>query len=340
MKILVTGGSGYIGSHTCVQLLNAGHSVVIVDNLCNSQREVLERIANLSGQPPVFCEVDICDFDRLDAVFATHKIDAVVHFAGLKAVGESCEKPLLYYQNNVAGSVNLFNCMSKHEVKNLVFSSSATVYGDPEMLPVVEASPLSATNPYGQSKLMIEEICRDLASTQQQWKIVLLRYFNPVGAHVSGTIGEDPNGIPNNLLPYVSQVASGKLAELTVFGDDYDTPDGTGVRDYIHVEDLSAAHVKALNLLQRMVPSCEAINVGTGVGYSVLDIVKSFEQVTGQNIPLKIGPRRAGDIATSFADAQKAQQLLDWTAQHKLEDMVADAWRWQSANPLGYDTSG
>lgn len=343
--ILVTGGAGYIGSHTCVELLQAGYQVIVVDNLSNSKTESLQRVKKITGKELRFYPLDIRDKSALNNVFRDHTIEAVVHFAGLKAVGESCEKPLLYYQNNLYGTLVLTEAMGKAGVSKLVFSSSATVYGDPHRVPITEDFPLSATNPYGRSKLMIEEILRDLSNADQlhkneyPWKISLLRYFNPIGAHESGMIGEDPNGIPNNLMPYVSQVAVGKLEHLSVFGNDYPTRDGTGVRDYIHVVDLAKGHLKALEALSGESSydgGCLAVNLGTGNGYSVLDIIEAFERVTGKKINFKITPRRSGDIAECYADPSAALRQLNWKAEKTLDDMVADTWRWQVNNPKGY----
>lgn len=336
MSILVTGGAGYIGSHTCIELLNEGYEVVVVDNLSNSSEESLRRVKKITGKEVKFYEADILDADALDKIFTAEKIDAVIHFAGLKAVGESVSKPLEYYHNNVSGTVVLCDVMRKHNVKDIIFSSSATVYGDPATVPITEDFPLSVTNPYGRTKLMLEEIFRDLYVSDNYWNIILLRYFNPIGAHKSGTIGENPKGIPNNLVPYITQVAIGKLDYLSVFGDDYDTPDGTGVRDYIHVVDLALGHVQAVKKLKDKEGVSE-YNLGTGIGYSVLDILKGFEKVTGKEIKYKIQPRRAGDIATCYADASKAKDELGWEATRGLEEMCEDSWRWQSANPNGYD---
>lgn len=335
MKLLITGGTGYIGSHTVVELLTLGHEVVIVDNLSNSSPLVLDRVEQITGQRPTFIEADICDRTALEAIFFEHSFDAVVHFAGLKAVGESNEIPLSYYHNNVSGSVTLFEVMAKFQVKRLVFSSSATVYGESNVSPLHEQMPISATNPYGRTKLMIEEILFDLAKSDEAWSIISLRYFNPIGAHKTGLIGENPNGIPNNLLPYVAQVAVGRLPQLQVFGDDYNTPDGTGVRDYIHVIDLAIGHVKALESLAD-IKGCQPINLGTGNGTSVLDIVKGFEQVSGKAVPYQVVPRREGDLATVYANAELAERLLGWQAKFSLTDMLADTWRWQSENPDGY----
>ncbi len=335
MAILITGGAGYIGSHTCVQLLEAGYEIVVVDNLSNSSFESLNRVKKLSGKNFTFVQADIRDVAAMRDLFKVHSIRAVIHFAGLKAVGESVEKPQLYYDNNVVGSLNLFAIMYEFGIKTIVFSSSATVYGDPASMPIKEDFPLSATNPYGRTKLMLEDILRDLHAADNSWRIGLLRYFNPIGAHHSGTIGEDPNGIPNNLLPYVSQVAVGRLAKLRIFGNDYATHDGTGVRDYIHVMDLADGHVKALAYLL----SNEAlitVNLGTGVGYSVLDVVSAFTKVSGKAVPYEFLPRRAGDVAINYADASKALSLLGWQAMRNLEQMCADTWKWQSLNPEGY----
>ncbi|QBG34337.1 UDP-glucose 4-epimerase GalE [Litorilituus sediminis] len=339
MSLLITGGTGYIGSHTVVELLQLAEEssyqdIVIVDNLANSSVKVLERIKQITGKTVSFVEADICDKAAMESLFTEYKIAAVIHFAGLKAVGESNEKPLAYYQNNVAGTLTLLEVMAKYAVKKLVFSSSATVYGN-NTSPLDESMTTSATNPYGQTKLMVENILFDLAKSDEAWSIACLRYFNPIGAHQSGLIGENPNGIPNNLLPYVAQVAVGKLAQLQVFGDDYDTPDGTGVRDYIHVVDLAQGHVKALQNLDK-ISGCKAINLGTGNGTSVLQIVETFEKISGQNIPYVIAKRRAGDLATVFANADLANDLLDWQAKLDLTDMITDTWRWQSENPNGY----
>ena len=335
MAILITGGAGYIGSHTCVQLLAAGHEIVVVDNLSNSSVESLNRVKRISGKFFEFVEADIRNEAAMRALFKAHAITAVIHFAGLKAVGESAEKPLLYYDNNVAGSLTLFAVMREFDVKTIVFSSSATVYGDPASTPVKEDFPLSTTNPYGRTKLMLEDILRDLYAADTTWRIGLLRYFNPIGAHHSGTIGEDPNGIPNNLLPYVSQVAVGRLSKLRVFGNDYATHDGTGVRDYIHVMDLADGHVKTLAYLLKN-EAIITVNLGTGVGYSVLDVVNAFAKVSGKLVPYEFLPRRAGDVAINYADASKAMSLLGWQATRNLEQMCADTWKWQSHNPQGY----
>ena len=333
--ILVTGGAGYIGSHTCVELLNAGHDVTVLDNFCNSQIEALERVQRITGKKPALVEGDIRNAATLVQTLRRSGASAVIHFAGLKAVGESVEKPLTYYDNNVVGTVRLLEAMTECDVKTLVFSSSATVYGDPQQLPLTEQHPLSATNPYGQSKLVIENMLRDLYRSDPSWRLSILRYFNPVGAHDSGLIGEDPRGTPNNLLPFVAQVAVGRREFLNVWGKDYATPDGTGVRDYIHVVDLALGHLKALGRL-RQYAECLAINLGTGVGYSVLDMVHAFEQASGKSVPYRIGPRRAGDIASCYADPSQALALLGWRAERGLQDMCADAWRWQKNNPNGY----
>jgi UDP-glucose 4-epimerase len=334
-RFLITGGAGYIGSHTCVELIAAGHQVCIVDNLCNSKRAVLERIARISGRAPEFFEADVRDAQALDRVFGGRQFDAVVHFAGLKAVGESVAQPLRYYDNNVAGTVMLCEAMERHGVRSLVFSSSATVYGDPASLPIAETAPLSVTNPYGRSKLMVEDMLRDLVVAQPGWHVALLRYFNPIGAHESGLIGEDPAGIPNNLLPFVAQVAVGKLPRLRVFGNDYPTHDGTGVRDYIHVVDLARGHVAALDYLAGHA-GVTTVNLGTGQGYSVLDVVRAFEQASGRSVPYETVARRPGDIAACYADPGLAASLLGWRAEFGIERMCADSWRWQSGNPEGY----
>lgn len=335
MSILVTGGAGYIGSHTAVELLNAGYDVVIADNFCNSHPEVLNRIAALTGKQPVFYEADVCDAEALNNIFSQHQIESVIHFAGLKAVGESTRLPLKYYQNNIAATLTLCEVMQQHDVFDLVFSSSATVYGDPHTVPINESFPLSATNPYGRSKLMVEEILRDVAKADPRWGIVLLRYFNPVGAHASGTMGEDPNGIPNNLLPFISQVAIGRLPQLSVFGNDYPTPDGTGVRDYIHVVDLAIGHIKAIERIKRE-RGVLTYNLGTGQGYSVLEMINAFEQASGKQIAYQIVARRPGDIAECWADPAYAANDLGWKAERGLRDMMQDTWRWQSNNPNGY----
>lgn len=333
--ILLTGGAGYIGSHTALELLNAGFSVISFDNFSNSLDEALNRVQQLTGKPLISIQGDIRDEAALRQLFSQYAISAVVHFAGLKAVGESTQIPLHYYDNNVAGTVTLCRVMRDFAVKKLVFSSSATVYGDAKQVPIPETAPRSATNPYGQSKLMIEHILEDLVRAEPDWGVTLLRYFNPVGAHDSGRIGEDPSGIPNNLMPFISQVAVGKRASLSVFGDDYPTHDGTGVRDYIHVVDLARGHVKALQYLQQH-RGIEAINLGTGTGYSVLDMVNAFCLVNGVAVPYTIAPRRPGDIASCYAEPGKAKVLLGWQAEKTLEDMVRDSWRWQQANPNGY----
>ena len=327
-SILITGGTGYIGSHTAVELIATGHRVFIIDNLCNSKASVLDRIEQITGQRPGFEQLDIRNRTALQALFATHRFDAVIHFSGLKSVGESVAKPLEYFDNNVSGSVVLFECMMEAGVRSIVFSSSATVYGDPASVPIRENFPLSATNPYGRTKLMVEDILRDLARADSTWHIALLRYFNPVGAHVSGLIGEDPNGIPNNLIPYVAQVAAGKLKELSVYGNDYPTADGTGVRDYIHVVDLARGHLAALEALRER-PGALAINLGTGQGYSVLDMVKAFSAVSGRPVPYRFVARRPGDIAECYADPALAREVLGWHAQLGIEAMCADTWRWQ-----------
>ena len=325
MKVLVTGGAGYIGSHTCVELLNAGHEVVIIDNFVNSKPESLESIRKITGKDFAFVEADLRDRAAVKALFDAHPVDAAIHFAGLKAVGESVQKPLEYYDNNLGGFFVLAEEMRDHGVKKLVFSSSATVYGMNNPVPFREEMPTSATNPYGYTKVMSEQMLRDLAHADPEWSIVLLRYFNPIGAHASGLIGEDPNGIPNNLLPYVAQVAAGKLKELTVFGDDYDTPDGTGVRDYIHVVDLALGHIAALHYAESHT-GAEAVNLGTGHGTSVLEIVRAFEKASGRKVPYRIAARRAGDIATCYADTSKAAKLLNWRAERTIDDMCRDAW--------------
>ena len=336
MRILVTGGAGYIGSHTAIVLLEQGHEVVIVDNLCNSKQVAVERVEELSGKHVTFYQYDVCDEEKMRQVFQQEKIDAVIHFAGLKAVGESVHKPIEYYHNNMTGTLILCDEMRNHGVKNIIFSSSATVYGTPEKVPVTEDCPKGEiTNPYGQTKGMLEQILTDIQKADPEWNVILLRYFNPIGAHKSGKIGENPNGIPNNLMPYITQVAVGKLKCLGVFGDDYDTPDGTGVRDYIHVVDLAIGHVKAIAKIKEN-PGLKIYNLGTGKGYSVLDIVKNFEAATGIKIPYEIKPRRAGDIATNYADASLAKKELGWVAERDIKEMCEDSWRWQSMNPNGY----
>ncbi|RUM68002.1 MAG: UDP-glucose 4-epimerase GalE [Sulfurovum sp.] len=335
MKILVTGGAGYIGSHTLILLIESGYEVVVFDNFCNASKESIKRVEKLVHQSIEVIEGDIRSRANLQEVFDKHKIDAVIHFAGLKAVGESVAQPLKYYDNNVNGTAVLCEVMAKNNCKTIIFSSSATVYGDPATTPILEDFPLSATNPYGRSKLMVEEILRDLYVSDNEWRVVLLRYFNPVGAHESGTIGEDPNGIPNNLMPFIAQTAVGKREILSVFGDDYETIDGTGVRDYIHVVDLAQGHVNALD---RVVNFKEpmTINLGTGQGYSVLEMIQSFEKASGKKVPYQIAPRRAGDIATCFADPTYAKEVLGWEAKKGIDEMCADSWRWQSNNPNGY----
>ena len=335
MSILVTGGAGYIGSHTCVELLEAGYETVVVDNLCNSKEEALKRVERITGKAVKFYRADLLEPEALEKIFAGESIDAVIHFAGLKAVGESVAMPLRYYHNNITGTLALCEAMKKHHVKKLVFSSSATVYGEPEKVPITEEFPLSATNPYGRTKLVIEEILGDLHRSDPAWDMVILRYFNPVGAHPSGLIGEDPNGIPNNLLPYISQVAAGKLKELRVFGGDYPTRDGTGVRDYIHVTDLALGHLKALERLREK-RGIEAYNLGTGRGCSVLEMIGEFSKACGRKIPYRIVERRPGDVAECFADPGKAKNELGWQAKEGIGRMCEDAWRWQSKNPEGY----
>lgn len=336
MAILVTGGTGFIGSHTVVELLKAGEKVVVVDNLCNSKLCVLDRIETITGKRPQFVKCDLLDKETLDRVFAENPdIESVIHFAGLKAVGESCSLPLLYYHNNLTGTFNLLSCMLEHKVYRIVFSSSATVYGMPKSVPIREDFPLSTTNPYGETKLMIERILTDTAKANPELSVCLLRYFNPIGAHESGLIGEDPRGIPNNLLPYVAKVAAGKLACVNVFGNDYPTPDGTGVRDYIHVVDLALAHLKALDYTARM-HGADAINVGTGNGYSVLDMIRAFGKAWGSDIAYRITDRRPGDIAECYADPAKAERVLGWKAERGLDKMCEDAARWQRMNPDGY----
>ncbi len=336
MRVIVTGGAGYIGSHTCLELLNAGYQVTVVDNLCNSSRESIHRVEALTGKSITFFEVDLLDRDLLHEVFVqSPDAQAVIHFAGLKAVGESVQRPLLYYQNNLTATLNLCQVMQDRGLKNIVFSSSATVYGDPATVPIREDFPLSCTNPYGRTKLMSEEILSDLHRADSQWNVILLRYFNPVGAHKSGRIGEDPNGIPNNLVPYIAQVAIGRLEELSVYGNDYPTKDGTGVRDYIHVVDLALGHLRALEKLPKN-PGTVIYNLGTGQGYSVLEMVEAFSQVSGKQIPYRIVGRRAGDIAQCFADPTLAKNELGWTARLGIQEMCADTWRWQSTNPQGY----
>ncbi|NBQ68197.1 MAG: UDP-glucose 4-epimerase GalE [Nitrosomonadaceae bacterium] len=343
--ILVTGGAGYIGSHTCVELLNAGFDITVFDNFCNSNPEALARVQKITGREPALITGDCRDRAALVSALQKSKAKAVIHFAGLKAVGESVQQPLSYYDNNVTGTLRLLEAMQECDVKTLVFSSSATVYGDPVRLPLTEDHPLSATNPYGRSKLMIEEILRDLQHSDTSFRIAILRYFNPVGAHASGLIGEDPQGIPNNLMPFVAQVAIGRREALNVWGDDYPTPDGTGVRDYIHVVDLALGHLKALEALEAagsaqsdQYSGCLTVNLGTGRGYSVLDVVRAYQQESGRPIPYKIAPRRPGDIASCYADPKRALELLGWQAKLGLEDMCASSWHWQSINPKGYQS--
>lgn len=336
MRILVTGGAGYIGSHTVIQLIQAGNDVVIVDNLSNSKEEVINRIEKLAGKRPVFIKLDVLDKDGLSKVFDEYAIDAVIHFAGLKAVGESCAKPLEYYHNNITSTLVLLEVMREHNVFNIVFSSSATVYGNPHTVPIMENFPLSATNPYGKTKLFIEDILRDLSAADSRFNIALLRYFNPIGAHASGIIGEDPNGIPNNLVPYITQVIVGKLPFVRVFGNDYDTQDGTGVRDYIHVEDLARAHLLAVKKITSG-SGLVTYNIGTGVGYSVLDMIKAFEKASNMTIPYKIIERRPGDIAACYADPTLAKEELGFVTEYNLDDMCASSYKWQKNNPQGYD---
>ena len=337
MRILVTGGAGFIGSHTVVELPQAGYDVVVLDNLCNASEKVIPRVEAITGKKVPFYKADILDREALEEIFSKEQIDAVIHFAGLKAVGESVQKPWEYYENNIAGTLTLVDVMRKHGVKNIIFSSSATVYGDPAQIPITEKCPKGEiTNPYGRTKGMLEQILTDLHTADPEWNVMLLRYFNPIGAHESGLIGEDPKGIPNNLVPYIAQVAIGKLDHLNVFGNDYDTPDGTGVRDYIHVVDLAKGHVKALKKIEDN-SGLSIYNLGTGKGYSVLDIVKNFEAATGVKIPYVIKPRRPGDIATCYSDASKAERELGWKAENGIKEMCADSWRWQSNNPNGYE---
>ena len=336
MTILVTGGAGYIGSHTCIELLNAGYEVVVMDNLSNSSEKALERVEQISGKKVTFYKADILDKEAMNEIFDKENINAVIHFAGLKAVGESVEKPLEYYHNNITGTLLLCEVMRDHGVKKIIFSSSATVYGDPAFIPITEECPKGQiTNPYGQTKGMLEQVLTDLHVADSEWQVVILRYFNPIGAHKSGLIGEDPKGIPNNLVPYVAQVAVGKLDSVGVFGDDYDTLDGTGVRDYIHVLDLAVGHVKALKQFEEK-PKVYIYNLGTGKGYSVLDVIKAFGKACKKEIPYQIKERRAGDIATCYADPAKAKAELGWEAQYGLEEMCVDSWNWQSKNPNGY----
>lgn len=335
MAILVTGGAGYIGSHTCIELINSGYEVVVVDDLSNSMDESLRRVTQITGKEIKFYQLNLLDKEALTEVFHKEKIESVIHFAAWKAVGESVYKPLEYYKNNVAGTLVLCEVMREFGVKNIVFSSSATVYGNPHTVPIMEDFPLSVTNPYGRTKLMMEDILRDLYYADSDWNIIILRYFNPIGAHKSGLIGEDPKGIPNNIAPFITQVASGKLKELGVFGDDYDTPDGSGVRDYIHVVDLAIGHVKSIEKLSKAPGIC-TYNLGTGIGYSVFELIRAFEKATGKEVPYTIRERRAGDIATCYADPSLAKEELGWSAQRGLEEMCEDAWRWQSNNPNGY----
>lgn len=339
MKILVTGGAGYIGSHTIIELLNANHEVVVIDNLSNSSRESLRRVEEIAGKNIEFHEADVRDVEALDSIFSQHKIDAVIHFAGLKAVGESVAKALYYYGNNIESTIHLLERMELFDVRKLVFSSSATVYGSPETLPITESASKSATNPYGQTKLMIEQMLEDLSATNEDWDITSLRYFNPIGAHESGRIGEDPDGIPNNLVPYVSRVAVGQLPAVSVYGDDYDTPDGTGVRDYIHVTDLAKAHLAAIEHLNHP-NEYKAFNIGTGNGTSVIEMIKAFEKAAGKEIPYNIVARRPGDIASCYADPSLAKQELGWEATLSVEDACRDGWKWQSQNPSGYNEIG
>lgn len=339
MSILVTGGAGFIGSHTCVELISAGYDVVVLDNLVNSSEKSLDRVAQIVGKKIKFYEVDCLDREGLCKIFENEEIEAVIHFAGLKAVGESVGKPLEYYHNNITGTLILCDVMRKYSCKNIVFSSSATVYGNPAIIPIKEDCPKGElTNPYGRTKSMLEQILTDLHTADSEWNVTLLRYFNPIGAHESGLIGEDPKGIPNNLLPYVTQVAVGKLKELNVFGNDYDTKDGTGVRDYIHVVDLANGHVKALDKLLKDKPEVRIYNLGTGIGYSVLDVVKAFEKANDIKINYTIKPRRAGDVATCYSDATKAKEELNWVATRDIEAMCKDAWRWQKNNPNGFES--
>ena len=337
MKILVTGGAGYIGSHTCVELLNAGYDVVVMDNLYNASEKAIERVEQITGKKVTFYKTDMLDREGVKKIFDNEKIDAVIHFAGLKAVGESVHKPIEYYHNNMTGTLILCDEMRNHGVKNIIFSSSATVYGDPAFIPITEECPKgTCTNPYGWTKWMLEQILTDLHKADPEWNVVLLRYFNPIGAHESGLMGEDPKGIPNNLLPYIAQVAIGKLECLGVFGDDYDTPDGTCIRDYIHVCDLADGHVKAVEKL-KCNPGIEIYNLGTGKGSSVLDVVKTFEKASGVKIPYEMKPRRAGDVPVNYCDATKAEKELGWKAKRDLFDMCEDSWRWQKSNPNGYE---
>ena len=336
MAILVTGGAGYIGSHTVIELQNAGYEVVVMDNLSNSSEVALKRVEEITGKPLTFYKVDILDREATEEIFTKESIEAVIHFAGLKAVGESVQKPWEYYHNNITGTLVLLDVMRKHDVKNIIFSSSATVYGEPEQVPVTEETPKgSCTNPYGWTKSMLEQILTDIQKADPSWNVILLRYFNPIGAHKSGKIGENPNGIPNNLMPYITQVAVGKLPQLGVFGNDYPTPDGTCIRDYIHVLDLATGHVKALERLKKNA-GLDIYNLGTGIGYSVLDVIHNFEEATGITIPFVFKPRRAGDIPVNYSNADKAFRELGWKAQYGIREMCEDSWRWQSSNPNGY----
>ena len=336
MAILVTGGAGYIGSHTVIELQNAGYDVVVMDNLSNSSEVALERVQEITGKPLTFYKADILEREATEEIFSKEKIEAVIHFAGLKAVGESVQKPWEYYNNNITGTLILLDVMRKHNVKNIIFSSSATVYGEPEKVPVTEETPKgSCTNPYGWTKSMLEQILTDIQKADPSWNVILLRYFNPIGAHKSGKIGENPNGIPNNLMPYITQVAVGKLPKLGVFGNDYPTPDGTCIRDYIHVLDLATGHVKALERLKKNA-GLDIYNLGTGIGYSVLDVIHNFEAATGITIPFEFKPRRAGDIPVNYSNADKAWKELGWKAQYGIKEMCEDSWRWQSSNPNGY----
>ncbi|MDD6101498.1 MAG: UDP-glucose 4-epimerase GalE [Clostridiales bacterium] len=337
MKILVTGGAGYIGSHTCVELLSEGYEVVIVDNLYNASEKAVDRIKEISGKDVTFYNADIRDYEAMSDIFGREKPETVIHFAGLKAVGESVAKPLEYYENNIGGTLTLCKAMRENGCKNIIFSSSATVYGEPAFIPITEKCPKGiCTNPYGWTKHMLEQILTDIHTSDSEWNVILLRYFNPIGAHKSGMIGEDPKGIPNNLLPYVAQVAIGKLPYVGVFGNDYDTPDGTGVRDYIHVVDLAKGHVKAINKIMEN-PGVKVYNLGTGNGYSVLDVIKAFSKACGKEIPYQIKDRRPGDIATCYSEASLAKEELGWEAEYGIDEMCEDSWRWQSQNPNGYD---
>ena len=336
MNVLLAGGAGYIGSHTVIELQNAGYDVVVMDNLSNSSEVALERVQEITGKPLTFYKADILDREATEEIFSKEKIEAVIHFAGLKAVGESVQKPWEYYNNNITGTLILLDVMRKHNVKNIIFSSSATVYGEPEKVPVTEETPKgSCTNPYGWTKSMLEQILTDIQKADPSWNVILLRYFNPIGAHKSGKIGENPNGIPNNLMPYITQVAVGKLPKLGVFGNDYPTPDGTCIRDYIHVLDLATGHVKALERLKKNA-GLDIYNLGTGIGYSVLDVIHNFEAATGITIPFEFKPRRAGDIPVNYSNADKAWKELGWKAQYGIKEMCEDSWRWQSSNPNGY----